>query len=245
MNGLPGMPLDQYIEDILGIEEEDLLFARLLSFLHQFAADVLSYHVVTEHLRRLRLDQGLVYHCFPPAWVARYKEMGYFDIDPIIDRAMRTREPFHWYDISELQKLTPAQNALLDDLRAHGLVDGYAVPIFGPQGTTAYFGVGSTYGDMEVDAVALRQIQYACNTLHNRYLEIHGEIDGGHPLLTNREREVLTWIARGKSNSSIAGILGISDHTVDTLVRRCFQKLSVSDRISASLKGVATGVISP
>ncbi len=239
------MTLDQYIEDILNIEGEDLLFARLLSFLHQFSADVLSYHVVTEHLRRLRLDQGLVYHCFPPAWVSRYKEMDYYDIDPIIERAMRTREPFCWFDIDKLQRLSTAQKALLTDLRSHGMVDGYAVPIFGPQGTTAYFGVGSTYGDMHVDAVALRQIQYACNTLHNRYLEIHGEIDSSQPSLTNREREVLTWIARGKSNSSIAGILGISEHTVDTLVRRCFHKLAVSDRISASLKGVATGVISP
>ena len=50
-------------------------------------------------------------------------------------------------------------------------------------------------------------------------------------------------MARGKSNGVIAEILGISDHTVDTLVRRVFAKLGVGDRISAAIKGIGAGLV--
>ena len=39
--------------------------------------------------------------------------------------------------------------------------------------------------------------------------------------------------------------LGISPNTVDTLVRRCFEKLGVSSRVEAALAGVALGIILP
>jgi LuxR family transcriptional regulator/LuxR family quorum-sensing system transcriptional regulator CciR len=63
--------------------------------------------------------------------------------------------------------------------------------------------------------------------------------------LTQRERDVLIWIARGKSNSVIANILGISENTVETLVGRCYRKLGVSDRVSAAVKGIGTGLVTP
>ena len=239
------MPLDQLIQDMLYIDEEDLLFSRLLAFVHKVSADVVSYRVVSERLRRVKLEESIVYTCFPKSWTEAYKTLNYYDIDPIIQRTMRTREPFRWFEGDYLKDLAPAQLEYLEELKRHGLVDGIAVPIYGPQGTTAYFGIGSTYGNLTLDEVSVLQVQYACNTLHNRYLEIRGELDRNVPDLSNREREILTWIARGKSNSVIADILGISQHTVDTLVRRCFQKLDVSDRISASLKGVAVGLITP
>ena len=63
--------------------------------------------------------------------------------------------------------------------------------------------------------------------------------------LTPREAEVLTWIARGKSNSVIADILGVSPHTVDTLVRRIYGKLEVADRTTAAIHGIGAGLIQP
>ncbi|WP_217272256.1 response regulator transcription factor [Sphingopyxis sp. BSNA05] len=70
--------------------------------------------------------------------------------------------------------------------------------------------------------------------------------DGGEdriPSLSNREHEVLLWIARGKSNSDIATILDISGSSVDTYVRRVFDKLNVNHRIAAILKGLHLGLV--
>ncbi len=62
--------------------------------------------------------------------------------------------------------------------------------------------------------------------------------------LSSREAEVLTWVARGKTNASIGEILGISAHTVDAHLRRIYLKLGVVDRISAALRGLGFGLIS-
>ena len=61
--------------------------------------------------------------------------------------------------------------------------------------------------------------------------------------LSPREVEVLEWIATGKSNSVIAEILGISPHTVDTIVRRIFSKLDVNDRTTAAIRGLGAGLL--
>lgn len=53
--------------------------------------------------------------------------------------------------------------------------------------------------------------------------------------LTAREREVHHWLRQGKTNDEIAGILGISAHTVKHHVDHIFQKLGVENRYAAAL----------
>lgn len=65
------------------------------------------------------------------------------------------------------------------------------------------------------------------------------------PILSPREREVLRWIANGKSNAVIAEILGISPHTVDTHNRRIFRKLGTCDRTTAAIKALDEGLLPP
>jgi DNA-binding NarL/FixJ family response regulator len=55
-----------------------------------------------------------------------------------------------------------------------------------------------------------------------------------HLALTQREAEVLTWIARGKSNRDIGEILGISPRTVNKHLEQIFMKLGVENRASAA-----------
>ena len=66
---------------------------------------------------------------------------------------------------------------------------------------------------------------------------------GKMPVLSNREAEVLSWAARGKSNAAIGEILGISAHTVDAHLRRVYLKLGVFDRLSAAVRGLGFGLI--
>jgi DNA-binding CsgD family transcriptional regulator len=61
-------------------------------------------------------------------------------------------------------------------------------------------------------------------------------LDGnGDLLLSARETDVMRLVARGKTNKEIAIALKLSVHTVDTLIRRCFTKLGVTNRIEASI----------
>lgn len=53
-------------------------------------------------------------------------------------------------------------------------------------------------------------------------------------LLTLREREVLRWLARGKSNAEIGAILGISAATVGKHLEHIYPKLGVENRTAAA-----------
>jgi DNA-binding response OmpR family regulator len=53
--------------------------------------------------------------------------------------------------------------------------------------------------------------------------------------LTNREAEVLVWIAKGKSNRDIGDILGLSPRTVNKHLEQIYVKLGVENRASAAV----------
>lgn len=238
------MQFRAFIAKSSGLLTAAQLFENLNEYLRSLSFEFFSYHITAAHLKRLNLDAGFIYNNFPQDWVAHYTARGYYAYDPIILTASVYEDPFHWFEVGKIADLSPDQSAYLKDLAAWGFKDGVAVPIFSAKGTTAYFGAGSKSRELALDPVDLTQIQYACNFAHKRYVDLHGAFDGEIPDLTKRETEVLTWIAKGKSTSVIAEILGITDHTVDTLTRRVYQKLGVNDRVSAVLKAVGAGLIS-
>jgi len=69
-----------------------------------------------------------------------------------------------------------------------------------------------------------------------RYFQAIPSASGGLSTLTDREREVLDLIARGRKNTAIAHDLGISAHTVDNHIRRIYEKLQVHTRAEATAR---------
>jgi DNA-binding NarL/FixJ family response regulator len=60
--------------------------------------------------------------------------------------------------------------------------------------------------------------------------------------LTDREREILSLIARGESNAEIAANLSISVKTVRNHLSNIFNKLQVADRTQAAIKARDAGL---
>jgi DNA-binding NarL/FixJ family response regulator len=64
------------------------------------------------------------------------------------------------------------------------------------------------------------------------------------PELTERELQVLTGMAAGKSNAQIGRDLYLSEDTIKTHARRLFRKLGVGDRAQAVAFGFRSGIVS-
>lgn len=69
--------------------------------------------------------------------------------------------------------------------------------------------------------------------------------ENGHEPLTQRERDVLVFIAKGYSLARVAEPLGISRNTVAYHVQNIYQKLHINNRAEAVLEAVRLGLINP
>lgn len=116
-----------------------------------------------------------------------------------------------------------------------------ALPGFGPQGLEAAL-VVSLDMRSETPAEWTLSLGIAFQLAYSRYRQM-SPLARGDVALSEREREIMCWVTRGKSNGVIAAILGISASTVDTYMRRIFRKLDVADRTSAAIRARSIGAI--
>jgi len=75
-------------------------------------------------------------------------------------------------------------------------------------------------------------------------MDIAIQSDGDIEPLTDREKEVLTLVAKGASNQEIAEKLFVRDVTVKTHMNAIFKKLKVTNRTQAVLLALQTKIIS-
>ena len=82
-------------------------------------------------------------------------------------------------------------------------------------------------------------------TANSEVIERHSqpELDPGAASLTDREKEILSHLARGVSaTDELAEILFISQKTVKNHLASIFQKLAVSDRTQAAVEAIRLGL---
>lgn len=180
---------------------------------------------------------------FPDDWLDRY-EAGLWEADPVRSMAAFLPAPFRWRDIEERHNLSPEEKAFKAEIVHHGVpLDGLIVPVFGYGNRNGYVAFARPDGGLDLPAVQLAEYRVVCQYLHQRSCELVPPEETSSAPLSKREKEVLRWVARGKSNSVIAEILGVSANTVDTHLRRIYHKLNVCDRVSAALAGISKGMI--
>lgn len=180
---------------------------------------------------------------WPASWAETYRTADYIHIDPVPRVAARRTLPFWWSEIEKLATLDAGERAYLADVRAQRLGPGLAIPVFGPNGRNGYYAAGIGNDVPLPDEREIAELHTACQLAHLRCCDLILDALPEQVTLSERERQILGLLVRGHSNQMIAAMLGISANTVDTYVRRCFEKLDVHDRMTAGLRGLALGLV--
>jgi len=112
-----------------------------------------------------------------------------------------------------------------------------------PEAVTRWLDDGSSGGRSSrfiVDQAGTRLcIQPICRETNSvgLLLELNpaaGSANGSRHTLTERQVEVLAWVARGKTNAEIAKILSLKTGTIGKYLERIFPKLGVENRTAAA-----------
>jgi LuxR family transcriptional regulator, quorum-sensing system regulator BjaR1 len=160
-----------------------------------------------------------------------YVERRYADIDPSIRHLLRTAEPFRWLDVPYDPERERKAAELAGLIRDFGLTQGFFVPIPSAAGTYGATWMAGPKPDLTARTKAALHLigLYAFDRIHR----LAGPLPDQWPHLTEREREVLTWMASGKSSWEIGEILGIAKRTVDEHSQTVQRKLGAANRSHA------------
>lgn len=174
---------------------------------------------------------------------AVYRSFDFQRLDIVPRAALAAGRPIRWSDVWRDTELTAEERGFLAALREAKVADGFSLPCYGPNGRNAVVGLGRMTATTDIGAAHLAIVHFTAQAAHLRICALFAEEAPRERQLSTREKEILDWVARGKSNGVIAEILQIAPGTVDTYMRRIYEKLEVSDRTSAAVKGVGMGLI--
>ncbi|CAH2900611.1 MAG: hypothetical protein PPHEMADM_4180 [uncultured Paraburkholderia sp.] len=172
---------------------------------------------------------------YPKEWLASYNKFGYHRIDPIVTTS--TEGLIRWDQI--FQSVTQDQEYLIKKAAEYGLMGGFSVRHHDGE-------------ELRVTSFAGKEISThprhtAVIELISPYLQFAGEgldaIDCDLINLSDREMDVLHWVAVGKTNWEIACILKISERTVKFHLGNAMTKLNCNTRSQAVAKAFNCGML--
>ena len=168
---------------------------------------------------------------WPAEFFTLYVESGYARFDPLIRRSLQSHMPFEWQAESYRSDGNPRVAEVMRRAAEFGLKQGYLVPIHGPKG---YEGcVSMAANALELSAQTKSAVHLMALYAFDRMRTLRGKLPDKKIPLTAREREVLSWVAAGKSAAQISQALKISKRTVDEHSQTAARKLGAANRTQA------------
>jgi DNA-binding CsgD family transcriptional regulator len=162
--------------------------------------------------------------------------------DPVIRMGLHAHCPFNWEDARAISG--ELGRKVLDEASTFGLKCGMMFPIRMidlPPG-------GVSLGGVNINASRRENglLEMAAREAYLRLMEIAGP-KNWHTTgkLSRRESQILTMVAEGKNNQTVADELGIQADTVKDTLKRCYRKLGVSNRSAAVKQALMTLQILP
>jgi LuxR family transcriptional regulator, quorum-sensing system regulator BjaR1 len=172
-----------------------------------------------------------------------------FNHDPVIAASRTITAPLVW-DFSIYDPTNPKHVQMMDLRRSCNVSGGICIPVFEPySGRSVLYLSGNSFGTCEMTLTTLTIIaqSIASRINHLRSTGVNTvkrlSVFTTETHLSHREREVLGWIAFGKSSKDIAVIMSLSEHTINDYVNKAAEKLNASNRTEAVFRALMTNQI--
>jgi DNA-binding CsgD family transcriptional regulator len=169
-------------------------------------------------------------------WKARYLARTYQFYDPVVSISKKIRVPYFWGQRGFLRAFQKAERYVFHEAAEFGILEGYSVPIVGPEFDAAIFSVvvNSRNEISNIVNDEIGKLQIFAAKFHDAAVRLEAsESPQADIELTTREKEVLTWTAEGYSSEAVAARLGLSASAVNYHVTNCCRKLGASNKIQA------------
>lgn len=183
------------------------------------------------------IDQFAKLHDWPEAWIEEYRHLELHKKDPHPHLVNSRRTPYVWNENSFASQSDAS--FVLDVAAQYGLKAGLILPLRLSSGTHA-LSLHTSKPTASHDLALAVELNLLAVTVADQYLEIAATrpnpiMEDGELLeaLSETQKEVLRWMAVGKTNWEIATILSMRKRTVDYHAASILKKLGVASRMQA------------
>jgi LuxR family quorum sensing-dependent transcriptional regulator len=166
---------------------------------------------------------------WPQEWADEYLRNKFFADDPVAMYSLSAIHPFEWADVSFADERWPRGKKIMGMAAEVGMRNGFVVPVVGSDIAAAVTMAGAA-PDLDVDAK--RAIYLIGMFAHAKAMALESQRIPRR-VLTERERDVVAWVAAGKSAWDISQIVGVSEAAVVKRLKNAMRKLDASTRAQA------------
>ena len=234
---------ESFLRDVIATTTESELADALAIVTREMG---FTYFALTHHVDIRRAPQPAIrLHNYPDDWVQYYDDNSLGVSDPVHRASHVTSVGFAWSEIPNMIGLTPRDREILSRGEARGIGDGFTIPANVP---------GETYGScsfanpggkaIDEDSLPVAQLVGAFGFEAARRLWRMRWSAQSPPRLTERQRECILWVARGKSDWEISRILGIQHETIVRHLKQARERYGVAKRTMLAVHALFDGSIS-
>lgn len=165
----------------------------------------------------------------------------YMERCPVNQHLINSSHPFFWYKTGK-ESISGSYQIASKPIR--GALHGIQIPIFGNSGIEGAF----TLGGMNVNSSPKAELiltLLGVEAFNSARRILGDDINYGTGPLTVREKDVLSLVSKGMRQKDIAGLLGISQRTVENHLRKIRNRLGVSTTAQAIQVALTTRGLTP
>jgi DNA-binding CsgD family transcriptional regulator len=205
-----------------------------------------QHFALSHHVDVAVNDNAIRLHDYPAQWADYYDGNALGVVDPVHRASHVTSVGFRWARMSDMIPLTAGDLRMLAMGRQQGIGDGFTVPANVPGEARGSCSFANEAGHPIPEAM-LPMAQLAGNFAFEaarRLWTMRGHrLAGQLPILTDRQRDCVLWVARGKGDWEISRILGLSEETVARHIKQACERYGVHKRTLLVIRTLFDGTL--